>query len=535
MRDSGSSAASGAGPLAEGVQWKLLEMRMDALKTDIDSRVPVSGLDEIQVTVNQRLEHVETKAREDLGVLSGLLRSESADDRRRLERSFEALQRRMEAQLELVDRTVRSGAARPEERPARLEAQPGNGRDEDLPPAEGAPEFAEPAEEQPCSRGADLGDGAERGGEELRALRDRLGRLEDLADGCHAELRDAQADVCRRLGQLESCGREGLPRGAAQEEAAATEAAAAGGEAARAAPQGAPAGGEPQPRVAERLAALESALADLESRQSGSARDCEKAARSSEEGLRKVSRSVEALTGYLLQGAMGEQEKAAADPLERLQLATRGGLQAAQGHGLEMRLRQLESQLGSGLADTIARLDGDLCKLDVDDLSKVRPDIQHFQGKQSVFNADVEQDVKELKCVVGCLEACIPKDTRKAVQLFKRAAGLEEHTAEGMDLVRLQLEGRILSVQPLARACVCTSGVSQGAAEYIGSGHSGIQGREGAGRGMGEYAGVSMKVTYHSGMYWYIRYIGAPRGAQCRTNVCVHTWAHDDLWCPTLP
>merc|ERR1712216_1111554 len=57
---------------------------------------------------------------------------------------------------------------------------------------------------------------------------------------------------------------------------------------------------------------------------------------------------------------------------------------------------------------------------------------------------DLAREVKELKVVVGCVEACIPRETRKAVQLFKRAAGSSDAPQSPREF---EIESKILALR----------------------------------------------------------------------------------------
>merc|ERR1712172_325357 len=91
----------------------------------------------------------------------------------------------------------------------------------------------------------------------------------------------------------------------------------------------------------------------------------------------------------------------------------------------EARLRKLESAnaMPADVGEQVKKLQLDFRALDISDLTRIRPDVSLFQKQREALSEDLTREVKELKCLVGCMEACIPRETRKAVQLFKRAAG----------------------------------------------------------------------------------------------------------------
>merc|ERR1712039_1095681 len=78
------------------------------------------------------------------------------------------------------------------------------------------------------------------------------------------------------------------------------------------------------------------------------------------------------------------------------------------------------------LEDRVCKVEKDLRGLNVKDLGRVRPELVEHKAHQEVISRDLHNEINELKCIVGCVEACIPRETRKAVQLFKRAAAASD-------------------------------------------------------------------------------------------------------------
>merc|ERR1711933_645297 len=76
---------------------------------------------------------------------------------------------------------------------------------------------------------------------------------------------------------------------------------------------------------------------------------------------------------------------------------------------------------------------------------QVHPTIQRFRTDNEIFTEDIRRDMQELKVLVGCLEACIPKETRNAVNLFKRAVAVVDEQPHSPR--HLQLEGQILALR----------------------------------------------------------------------------------------
>ncbi|CAE7431560.1 unnamed protein product, partial [Symbiodinium pilosum] len=140
-------------------------------------------------------------------------------------------------------------------------------------------------------------------------------------------------------------------------------------------------------------------------------------------------------------------------------LQHRVGSLAAKGQGLtlEARLQLLEQATGSTeIFQKVQNLEQILGKLDVDAVNEVPPQLIIVKEDQEVFKQDLRREVQELKVLVGCMEACVPKETRKAIQLFKRGAGVSDEefiTAGGLKLyadveaLREELQTRLADVE----------------------------------------------------------------------------------------
>jgi len=134
-----------------------------------------------------------------------------------------------------------------------------------------------------------------------------------------------------------------------------------------------------------------------------------------------------------------------------------GALTKEKGHTLEARLQLLEQATGSTeIFQKVQNLEQILGKLDVDAVNEVPPQLIIVKEDQEVFKQDLRREVQELKVLVGCMEACVPKETRKAIQLFKRGAGVSDEefiTAGGLKLyadveaLREELQVRLADVE----------------------------------------------------------------------------------------
>lgn len=114
-------------------------------------------------------------------------------------------------------------------------------------------------------------------------------------------------------------------------------------------------------------------------------------------------------------------------PLAWLEKRVEALIKKKGGLSIEARVTKLEQNgnaaAASSVADRLGKVEKDVQCLNVKDLTRVRPELIEHKAHQELISRDLLKEINELKCVVGCVEACIPRETRKAVQLFKRAAG----------------------------------------------------------------------------------------------------------------
>jgi len=102
--------------------------------------------------------------------------------------------------------------------------------------------------------------------------------------------------------------------------------------------------------------------------------------------------------------------------------------------------------------------------LDLKDLGQVRPDFMKQKREQKKICDDLRKDMQELKCLVGCLEACVPQETRKAVALFKRAAGAAVAQQGPVSPREFELDRKLLELRSEVESQM------QGVAETVGDG-----------------------------------------------------------------
>merc|ERR1712150_71025 len=110
------------------------------------------------------------------------------------------------------------------------------------------------------------------------------------------------------------------------------------------------------------------------------------------------------------------------------------------------RLCEIERNSGAKISVRLKDIESVLKRLNVDELSEVQPALVTHRREQMIFNEDMHRELQELKCLVGCLEACVPQETRKAIALFKRATGADGVAANNApdSPLELELEGKIL-------------------------------------------------------------------------------------------
>lgn len=129
------------------------------------------------------------------------------------------------------------------------------------------------------------------------------------------------------------------------------------------------------------------------------------------------------------------------DPLEVFERKAKSSFSGKQGSNLDLRLRSVEKNAPADSGERLVEVEKVIKKLDVDTLGRVPPTLVEYRREQQAFNEDTHKAVQELKCLVGCLEACVPQETRKAIALFKRAAGADVPPASPREF---ELQSKIL-------------------------------------------------------------------------------------------
>mmetsp|Transcript_121 Transcript_121/g.259 ORF Transcript_121/g.259 Transcript_121/m.259 type:complete len:673 (-) Transcript_121:64-2082(-) len=461
---------------------KMVEMRLDSLSSAVEHRLKPSDLEEFRSYLTKRLEEIESSSKEELSKLASAVHGESATDRRQLQMQFEVLRRKVEAQLEILSTpsggdeqrlkaavaSAEAAAAEAQAAAAGLEGIPGSGGQDDasgpsvggfekrlralerlanasasatldLGAASGS-ENSESAPGRPLSRPGVAGDlqaRLDRLEATVASFRTGLGRSSTNADGspalgtgiggdsempeqflelqkAHSETHQRCLEVHSRLENLE----QGMGLGAPNADGK---------------PQVVAAWQEPLDSVRKQNEALDEVLKDQ-------AADSQ-----------QLTKAVDAISRYISGEslAIGEDSsESKADALAWLEHRVRSFTKKRESKTLEGKLASMEAQhLGSEekMGERVHKVEGILDRLDVDEMREVPPQLVMLKLDAESFKKDLRREVAEMKALVGCIEACVPKETRKAIQLFKQAAGAVNEivvTPRG-----LKLEGDILGLR----------------------------------------------------------------------------------------
>merc|ERR1719446_1456642 len=79
---------------------KLIEMRLDSLKCDVEQRLQGKDLQEQKTVLSEQLESFQVKSREEAATLSSMIHTESAAERRRIQAQLEIVTSRLTKQME---------------------------------------------------------------------------------------------------------------------------------------------------------------------------------------------------------------------------------------------------------------------------------------------------------------------------------------------------------------------------------------------------------------------------------------------------
>eukprot|EP00930_Biecheleria_cincta_P034823 TRINITY_DN24010_c0_g1_i1.p1 TRINITY_DN24010_c0_g1~~TRINITY_DN24010_c0_g1_i1.p1 ORF type:complete len:653 (+),score=167.73 TRINITY_DN24010_c0_g1_i1:31-1959(+) len=453
-------------------EQKALEMRLDSVTSSVERRLKASDLLDIQNQLMGKLTEITNTSQEELNLLTKALRGESVNERRQFQIAFDSLRSKVEAQLELLatppggsEQRLRTAVAAAEAAATtaskaanevlglggataggRKPSTPGLSSDLEarlrvLEEAAGIAELAHSS-----SGGGGAGGAAFETGQCLEG---------SPSHGSRPISRKSNSDLQARLERVESTlaalrsagfGRGVLAAGSSEGKPASEEGLL-------------DLGGDMAPHMVDlykqqtdthhQFLELQSRLSNLEESLAsggipgGRPLSPDDLGKSWEEPLKellsrntslgeelqdhagkvsKLGRAVDAVATYIgSTGGSRRNRNPGDDPLDWLEQRVHEWMKSREGVTIEARLHSLE-----GSEKRLASLEQVLGKLDVHEMQEIPPQLIIIRQDQEVFKKDLHQELQELKVIVGCIEACVPKETRKAIALFKRAAGASD-------------------------------------------------------------------------------------------------------------
>lgn len=376
-----------------------MEMRLHGLRASIDGCLKSSDLEALRERLTRELDEIARRCKEELASLAKWLQTDAAAERQKQQENFQKLRSKVESHLSLVE-SGRKEAAEP--RPASSQADLAHaGYQEPLAPAEmRSNEPRQPTADDLAlrSRVAQL----ESSVKELDKLSMVLAPppkgpseidpqiLQRFTEVDKAHLSNIQrfSEIEQRLSRVETSVPAAMPK--------------------------AKAGGDWQGPLSE----LQSSHASLAEELQASAGE-----------VSTLRSALTELTRYISEDHLEVAATAAPPPnkLEWLERRISQLVAKRNGPSIEKRLRLLEEVTGSQeIFQRVRSLEQLLEKLDFDAVKEVPPQLIIVKEDQETFKLDLRREVQELKVLVGCMEACVPKETRKAIQLFKRGAGVSD-------------------------------------------------------------------------------------------------------------
>lgn len=494
---------------------KLIEMRIDSLKSDLDQRLQGKDLQEHKKNLTGELDTFHRKSREDIGILGGMIHTESAAERRRIHTQLEVVSNRLSKQTELTEQQMKESIERHNEATqqieARLQAIESLGAASKLEARLAALEGSGTAVAAKGGRASGDVAGADTAKvSQLEATVVQLqAQMKELADRCESSSGDASTpapaagsadppdgalqDVVRRLSYIESrvagldsaggAAREGedvhkqlveVHRTHTEMHRQLLEVGARLELVEKSAPQaGRGGGGGADPKTVMDLAAVTARVTRLETLNDATTErlgelDQNRLAehKLNAKAIERVQLNLETFVKYVTGESLsrsrtdsrpdsqssdrpGDEGVEGEWPLAWLERRVEALIKKKGGASLEARLQGLEKAAAEGgstdLSNRVKQVEQQFSVLDVTDLGRVRPDLSQHQKQQEIFGRDLLKEVNELKVILGCVEACIPRETRKAVQLFKRASGSADAVPQSPR--EFAMEGKILALR----------------------------------------------------------------------------------------
>mmetsp|Transcript_16336 Transcript_16336/g.38667 ORF Transcript_16336/g.38667 Transcript_16336/m.38667 type:complete len:590 (+) Transcript_16336:64-1833(+) len=423
------------------------ELRLEALGAAVEGRLQRADLEALDEKVMQKLGQIAEDSKQDVSALTKLLEGHIAADRRKLQESFESLRCKVQAQLDVVlaDAGVKDDAVKAAVAAAEAAAKQASHK---APRSlEVEPVFQEPGaspERRPSGlvdMHKDLQSRVEKLERSVHLLSDReyVGPPVPAAAAPGPVVNEAA--IWQRFTDMDQAHMMNVQRMSELE----TRLARAEG---RRGPRDVGKPGQPAGDWEAPMTALQTSHDSLAEEVSGNLSPQVLSLRS----------TLTQITKYI-SGETPDEETLAqsASALGWLQQRVHSIVCKHNGLTLEARLQLLEEATGSTeIFQKVRSLEQILGKLDVDAVKEVPPQLIIVKEDQETFKQDLRREVQELKVLVGCMEACVPKETRKAIQLFKRGAGVSDEefiTAGGLklqadvEILREELQTRLADVE----------------------------------------------------------------------------------------
>lgn len=380
-----------------------MEMRLHGLRASIDGCLKSSDLEALRERLTRELDEIARRCKEELASLAKWLQTDAAAERQKQQENFQKLRSKVESHLSLVESGRKEATAEP--RPASSQADLAHAGYQETP----AP-VAEMRPNEPRQPTAD----------DL-ALRSRVAQLEAsvkeldklsmvLAPPPKAEgPSEIDPQILQRFTEIDKAHLSNIQRFSEIEQRLTRVETSV-----PAAMPKAKAGGDWQGPLSE----LQSSHASLAEELQASAGE-----------VSTLRSALTELTRYISEDHLEVAATAAPPPykLEWLERRISQLVAKRDRPSIEKRLRLLEEVTGSQeIFQRVRSLEQLLEKLDFDAVKEVPPQLIIVKEDQETFKLDLRREVQELKVLVGCMEACVPKETRKAIQLFKRGAGVSD-------------------------------------------------------------------------------------------------------------
>jgi len=416
-----------------------MEMRLHGLRASIDGCLKSSDLEALRERLSRELDVANRSCKEELASLSKWLQMDSASERQQLQENFQLLRSKVEAQLDLA---LESGKNRPVSKvPSESVVETQRGYQEPLqPPVVPA---TSPEEGRHSSTDTALLSKVEQMEASMRDMWQSLRNLSMTAPSAPTApttpakgSKEIDPRVLQRFTDVDKAHLSNIQRFSEIEQRLTRL------ETSVPAMPIAKAGGDWQGPVSELKSSYGALSQDLQA---------------SATEVSTLRSALTELTRYISEDHLEVSATAPPNKLEWLERRISQLVAKRKGPSLEKRLQLLEEVTGSKeIFQRVHSLEQLLGKLDLDAVKEVPPQLTIVKEDQETFKQDLRREVQELKVLVGCMEACVPKETRKAIQLFQRGTGasdeefispseLKAHTQ--LLSLREEMDGRLAEIQ----------------------------------------------------------------------------------------